>query len=210
MFTIFVSDQNIRIIQSDGLSQVVKDTYVCHSGVATSLRSAKIPHDVDGVQIAYVRESWRGSRSSSIKMRIALKQGILRFLRDYHEKEDLTFDCYSFANLVSGTRSHSKVSMHYYWSHSRLPRRVKPGSIIFLLSGENYFHHAAIYLDHGLYISVWGGGGCLEIATLDQMMCGFGAERVVLARVGGALKGFSPKRKQALVTYLENKYPAPS
>jgi cell wall-associated NlpC family hydrolase len=60
--------------------------------------------------------------------------------------------------------------------------RLKVGDIVFLLkSKENDFRHAALYVGHGLYISVYGAGGDLEFSTLKDMLRDFDAEHVVTA-----------------------------
>jgi cell wall-associated NlpC family hydrolase len=71
--------------------------------------------------------------------------------------------------------------MFDHWLTKRLWYRPKYGSVVFLIKGEHNFRHAAIYIGRGLYISVWGAGGDLEIASLKSMKKDFEANRVEIA-----------------------------
>lgn len=51
----------------------------------------------------------------------------------------------------------------------------------FLQEQFERFHHAAIYIGCGLCISVYGAGGDLEIATLQDMKRSFKTNQVVVA-----------------------------
>jgi hypothetical protein len=111
-----------------------------------------------------------------------LKEAMLDFLRHYHTKQNLEFDCYAFVNLVKGVEVHKVPYTLKYWDTKPLPWRLSMGSVVFFQSGESHFHHAAVYIGFGLYVSVWGAGGDLEVATLRSMKRGFCAQRVVLAQ----------------------------
>ncbi|MCW1891945.1 MAG: hypothetical protein KIH65_001745 [Candidatus Uhrbacteria bacterium] len=112
-----------------------------------------------------------------------IRKGIVRFLMSYHAKQDMSFDCYAFANLMGGIKQHEKLLGRTYWRTSPCPKRLKKGDIVFLLNREgNFFHHAAVYLGFGLYLSVYGAGGGLEVSRLRNMMKDFGAESVFLAK----------------------------
>jgi hypothetical protein len=111
------------------------------------------------------------------------KAGILKFIRQYGESKDMFFDCYAFVGSVRGVLSHTVEYMLAFWKVRRLRwRRPAVGSVVFLtIEEECAFRHAAIYVGRGLYISVYGGGGGLEISTLADMKHDFGARDVLLA-----------------------------
>jgi hypothetical protein len=155
----------------------VRTVFVRETGGFVSLQDFEPPSDLADLELVLVR------RFFPKKMRVPteVKAAMLNFLRRYHAKQDITFDCYAFANLVKGMDTHKVPYMFKYWETCALPWRLRSGSVVFFLSGENHFHHAAVYLGSGLYISVWGAGGDLEIATLKSMKRDFGAERAVLA-----------------------------
>ena len=112
-----------------------------------------------------------------------VKEAIIDFLHQYHVRQDLSFDCYSFANLTRKVPAHKVSHLLAYWVIK--PRcwykRLKPGSVVFLLGEENHFYHAAVFIGKGLYISVYGAGGDLEVSTLPDMLRDYGANRVVVA-----------------------------
>jgi len=110
-----------------------------------------------------------------------VKRAIISFMRDYHAREDFAFDCYAFANLVRSIEPHRLRVLRAYWTLKTLSKRPRAGDIVFLLKGHDHFRHAAVYLGSGLYLSVWGGGGDLEVATLKGMMRDFGATKARLA-----------------------------
>ena len=69
-----------------------------------------------------------------------------------------------------------------YWEKRRKPFFMKPGHVVFFETGENEFIHVAVYIGYGLYLSVYGGGGDIEITTLADMKKAYiETDRVVLA-----------------------------
>jgi len=82
---------------------------------------------------------------------------------------------------VKGVKVHKVPYMIAFWERNKKPRRLIPGSIVFYGSGETQFHHAAIYLGAGLYISVYGAGGDLEVATHRNMLRDYRAKHASLA-----------------------------
>lgn len=178
MVTIYVSPREIPITTVDGSHMTVKMVLVHEAGSFISLQDWEPPTELHDVKIVYVRRFC----SKRLKIPQNVKGAILHFLSTYHAKQDITFDCYAFVNLVRGVEVHKVPYMLKYWRTRPLPRVLPLGSIVFFESGENRFHHAAIYLGQGLYISVWGAGGDLEIAALKSMKRDYGAERVVFAQ----------------------------
>lgn len=175
METIYVSPRNVPITTVDGCQMSVKLVLVREAGGFVSLQDWEPPTELDDVEIVLVKRF----RTKRFKLPHDMKQAILHFLQRYHAKQDISFDCYAFANLVKGVEVHKVPFMLKHWSKRSKPWFTPVGSVVFFVSGENRFHHAAVYLGHGLYISVWGAGGDLEVATLKSMKRDYGAERVM-------------------------------
>jgi hypothetical protein len=113
-----------------------------------------------------------------------IKAAIAVFLNRYHLVPAPDFDCYAFACLAYSIDPQTKAELRNYWDIHPMRFWPKVGTVVFLLSKEKTgtrFRHAAIYLGMGLYISVWGAGGHLEIATLRDMKKDFRATEVLFA-----------------------------
>ena len=162
----------------DGSEMTVKMVLVREAGSFICLQDLESPPDLEDVEIVLLRRFF----SKKFQLPHDVKAAILNFLRCYHAKQDIEFDCYAFANMVKGIEVHKVPYLLKYWKTKPLPWRLSTGSVVFLQSGANHFHHAAIYIGFGLYISVWGAGGDLEVATLKSMKRDYGAEEVVLAQ----------------------------
>lgn len=178
METIYVSPCDVPITTVDGCQMSVKLVLVREAGGFVSLQDWEPPSELNDVEIMLVRRF----RSKRLKLPHNVKQAILYFLQSYHAKQDISFDCYAFTNLVKGVKVHKVPFMLKYWNKRPKPWFIPTGSVVFFESGENRFHHAAVYLGHSLYLSVWGAGGDLEVATLKSMKRDYGAERVMLAK----------------------------
>lgn len=176
MLTIYVSPRNQEITTVDGSKMTVKGTYVREVSGFISLQDLKPSSDLNDVEIVLMSRFFQ----KKLNLKENIKKAVLLFLQNYHAKQDISFDCYAFANLVRGVKLHEVPYMLKFWNISSVPLRKRAGSVIFLISDER-FHHAAIYIGSGLYISVWGAGGDLEITTLSSMKRDFKAEKVVLA-----------------------------
>lgn len=177
MLTIYVSPRDQQITTVDGSQMTVKEVFVREAGGFVSLQDLEPPSDLNDLELVLMRCFF----PKKLDITDDAKTAMLDFLRSYHAKQDISFDCYAFANLVKGMETHKVPFMLKYWETRALPWRLRPGSVVFFLSGKNQFHHAAVYLGSGLYISVWGAGGDLEIATLKSMKRDYSAERAVLA-----------------------------
>ena len=178
MLTIFVSPRNHQITTADGQTMTVKGMFVSEAGRLVSLFDYQPPKDLNDVQIVLVRKY---RKNKVLSLPADLKQAILSFLRNYHAKIDMSFDCYAFANLVKGVEVHKVPYMIAFWERKKKPWLPQPGSVVFYGIGETQFHHAAVYLGAGLYISVYGAGGDLEIATHRNMMRDYRAKHACLA-----------------------------
>lgn len=179
MVTICVSSYDVPIITVDGYQMSVKLVLVREAGKFISLQDWEPPTELNDVEIVLIRKRFRPKR---FRLPHDVKRAIINFLQCYHTRQDISFDCYAFVNLVKGVEVHKVPYMLEYWNKRPKPRFIPIGSVVFLESGENKFHHAAVYMGHGLYISVYGAGGGLQVATLKSMKRDYGAERVVLAQ----------------------------
>lgn len=101
----------------------------------------------------------------------AVHGAIVAFMRGWHAKQDASFDCYAFACLVGDVpREHARIWEH--WVPVERARR-QPGDVVFLIRKNPKRFHAAVHLCGDLYLSVWGAGGDLEVATLADMQRDF-------------------------------------
>lgn len=178
MLTIYISPRNIQITTVDGSEMSVRGTFVCGESSYISLQDWEPQPELEDVEIILIKRFF----AKKLRLPQDLLQAMIVFLQSYHAQQNISVDCYAFANMVKGIESHKVHFMLKYWETKPLPWYVPVGSVVFLKSGENHFHHAAIYIGSGLYISVWGAGGDLEIATLKSMKKDYGAEQVVLAQ----------------------------
>ncbi|MCA9356899.1 hypothetical protein H6784_03370 [Candidatus Nomurabacteria bacterium] len=178
MLTIYVSPHSHQLTTADGQVMTVRGVFVSKEGGLVSLRDFESPSDLEDVQIILVQGRLK---HKILRLPMDLKQAIIRFLCEYHARINIEFDCYAFANMVKGVEIHKVHDMVAFWKTSHKPRRMPLGSIVFLLSGDNAFHHAAIYISSSLYISVYGAGGDFEVATLKAMKRDYHASEVVVA-----------------------------
>lgn len=118
----------------------------------------------------------------NIPLNDRLRAGISRFIAHFQGKENLDIDCYAFVNLVYGLPVHTCRQLYRYWNLKPLRFSPRLGQVVFLLRpSEQGFRHAAIYVGRGLYISVYGAGGDLEISNMKDMFEDFEAERAFVA-----------------------------
>jgi hypothetical protein len=158
MLTIFVSPRNHQTTTADGQVMTVKGMFVSEAGGFVSLFDYQPPKDLNDVRIVLVRKY---RKNKILSLPADLKQ--------------------AFANLVKGVEVHKVPYMIAFWEREEKPWRPQPGSVIFYDTGDTQFHHAAIYLGAGLYISVYGAGGDLEVATHRNMMRDYRAKHACLA-----------------------------
>ncbi len=177
MTSLYIGTENIPTKTFDGQPMTIKPILVEVEGRFISHRDWKPPPDVSEIDMVVAGKM----REIPLPLPGDVAQGILHHLKYFHGRQDNSFDCYAFANLVKGVPQHRMPYMLLHWHKRHLPWRVPIGSVVFLESGATRFHHAAIYLGRQLYLSVWGAGGDLEIATLKTMKRDFDAERVMLA-----------------------------
>ncbi len=177
MVNIIVSRHEVPIITMDGRRMFVKLVLVHEADDFIHLQDWEPSKNQEEVNLILIRRF----SQKRLDLPDEIQQSISFFLQNYHAKQDTSFDCYAFVNLTKGVETHTAPQMLKYWKRRPLPWLLPIGSVVFLESGDNQFHHAAVYLGHGLCISVWGAGGDLEVATLKAMKRDYGAESVVLA-----------------------------
>jgi len=177
MLTIYVSPRKQKIITADGQTMTVKGTFVREEGGFVNLQDYKPPNNLSDVEIVLVKRFWR----RHFKLSPNLKLAILQFLRTYHAKQDISFDCYAFANTVERLELHKVALMLKFWHLTRRPWVLSAGSTVFFCSDGSHFHHAAVFIGSGLFISVYGAGGDLEVATLKYMKRDYKAKTILLA-----------------------------
>jgi hypothetical protein len=168
MLTIFVSRRKQRIITADGSKMKVRRAYVRQGKKLRFLQEPESFQNISSVRV--VVKEWCKLRRLPRHERT--EKGIIRFLHEHHAKQNIKFDCYAFANLVQEIEAHPCCYLYRNWDTKPYRGEVGVGDTVFLVTpGEEMsnFHHAAIYIGRGLYISVYGAGGDLEITTLQDM-----------------------------------------
>lgn len=173
MLTICISPRTQHLTDATGHTALVRQAFAYGEDGIRRLQDLEPSLEFTDVQVAYVRSRY----PKLLPLPEGVKAAVLAFMRKYHGREDMAFDCYAFANLVRGVRPHKVRELLLHWRLRTLPRRPVAGTVVFLTSGCDHFHHAAVYLGSGLYLSVWGAGGTFEVATLKDMMRDFGATK---------------------------------
>ena len=182
MLSLFIGSRKVSIRDASGLTFKVLPTYYKMNNELKELRLSTILPVLDDLEIYLQREG------HLIRLLVSedLKATILNFMLSKHIEEDSSFDCYSFAS------EYAKVPLHdkgYLWDHWQLEpfsgHHANAGEVVFLFSRPTkkliHFSHACIHIGFDRYLSVWGGGGQLEVATLKDMSADFGAKEVYIA-----------------------------
>lgn len=181
MISLYVGSKKGFIYDTDGVPFKVLPVYYKKNGEMLELRLSTSLPPLDDAQIFF--QWWKYFIPLPIPQR--LKDSILDFLAENHLVCDCSFDCYSFACTYADVPLHGKEDLKDYWSLTTFRFRPRVGDVIFLLSdqenGYTQFHHAAIYLGFGKYLSVLGGGGQFEVATLQDMKRDFHAKSIYIA-----------------------------
>ena len=178
MLTLIVGPRRQTTITADGRKMRVYQLTTWKDGRFQVFHDTQYSTETHEVQMFCIR--WR--RQWPINLSPDVSRGIAEAVNHYHAKEDLTFDCYAFVNLVRRLTPHRVVSMCEFWVTRPRWFSSRVGDIVFLVNNEeNYFYHAAVYIGFGLYLSILGAGGDLEVMTLEDMKRDFGASRVLVA-----------------------------
>jgi hypothetical protein len=177
MLSIYVSKKDSRIIAADKSEHEVRFSYVPKDEGLVFLQDIEPDSTFEDVTIKLCKKFYNKDVVLSQEIRTA----ILKFMLEYHAKIDLSFDCYDFVCMYKGIKKHNKMHLLDYWNVSKIPMWVPVGSVVFFNNlDSSYFHHAAIYIGRGIYLSVYGAGGDLEFSTLKSMKRSFGAKSIVL------------------------------
>lgn len=135
--------------------------------------------DVKDVQILVQKWYFPTTKFLDLELPTTLKQGIIKTLKLYNGMGNKDFCCFSFVCLVGGVEQENTATNtwdfhNYHW----WDRKV--GDTVFLLNEKPDGAHTALYIGHGLYISVYGKGGDLEIATLRDMKKTWSTKKVLV------------------------------
>lgn len=181
MLSLYIGTQKGMIEDTSGLTFKVLPVYYKKDGEYKELRLSTDLPVLDDVEI-YL-EWWRYAIRLPVSAK--LRTAILNFMLFKHVVEDSSYDCYSFACEYAQVLPHNKQHLWKHWLLKPLRFQwLKAGDVVFLFSSpvkkHIRFSHACIYLGFGRYLSVWGGGGQLEVATLPDMKRDFNAKKVYL------------------------------
>jgi len=169
MLTIIVGPRKQCIEMVDGNRMMVYPLLVKEDNKFLYLNRKTELSEVQDVELVIVRiylpfVFWK------VKLTPELKKAIIDFLLHHHAKQHVGFDCYAFAISVKNlTPRKGPVLWSRFWKVVSSPWLRKVGDIIFLQNRGKKHFHAAVYIGLGLYLSVYGGGGDLEVATLRDM-----------------------------------------
>lgn len=184
MLTIIISRTKEKIETADGRSWTVNKMLLKDGDSLCSFQERKTFTNVTAVRFALKKGTYR---IESLRVNEKIRIAVSKFLNEYHGKQDLNFDCYAFVNLICDVEPHKVKDMDAYWVTRPSAVRPKDGEIIFLVTPDgpkekgSSFHHAAIHIGKGLYLSVLGAGGDLEVAGLEDMKREFGSSEVLSA-----------------------------
>jgi len=117
MFTIYVSPRAQHIITADGSCMTVKEVFVREADGFVNFQDSKPPSDLCDLRLILMRRFF--PRELSVPANV--KAAILDFLRSYHAKQDISFDCYAFANLLGGVYAHTVPYLRKHWRLCALP-----------------------------------------------------------------------------------------
>lgn len=179
MLSIFIGTGKRQIITADGGGMTVRPLLVRIGGKVSCLEDAELD-EIDEVEFIY------RSRLLGLGRVLALPKpvlvGVSEFLRRYHTQPDLFFDCYAFVCMVYGIQPHAKYDLAHYWTAKKF-RRKRRGDVVLLdtkqMDDTARLHHVAVYIGRGLYLSVYGAGGYIEVTSLEEMAADYGAESVI-------------------------------
>ena len=139
-------------------------------------------HRVRNLKNTRALELWymeKNGRVHRLRLPQKVHDGIIEYLRLRSEHSNDQLDCYAFACLASGLplpeyteREEPVTPISEIWRVVS-PRTPKAGDVIVFEASKDthdWFRHIAVYVGKGLYASVFGFGGELEVATLPELM----------------------------------------
>ncbi len=177
MLKISVDHKKQYICTADGRKMRVFSAYAKVGKRKIPLQDCRGTKDSD-VQIVFKR----GIFFRKLQLPPEIKEGITEFLGEYSRGREDWFDCYAFVNLTFNIPIHNQKYLLRFWDLVPLYAEPRVGQAVFLLTNEHQrFHHAAVYIGFGLYVSVYGANGDLEFSTLKDMMQDYNAADCMLA-----------------------------
>ena len=177
---IVIGRRQMTIVTTDGLQMRVRPLYVRKEGVYKRLHECNQFDDLSTIKIV-LKGRW--GKISRIPRNALLEKALRIYLQSYHTRAPMSFDCYAFVNLVQDVTTHKVAYMHAFWDIEQLRRKPEVGDILFLGDfKEHFFMHAVVYIGLGLCISVYGGGGDIEVSTIADMKRELNAKDVFIAR----------------------------
>lgn len=177
MLTIILGPGMDRLRTTEGKVMVVIQATTIRANQRVRLNSIVKFDSVTDVSIV-IRKRLGHSR---LKLNTQVKNAIVEFLNRHHGHNSMEFDCYAFANLVHQQPIHSSVHLLDFWDIESATELAVGGAAFFLDPDTSYFYHAAIYLGHGVFVSVYGRAGYLEFSTLEDMQRDFGPSTAAIA-----------------------------
>jgi len=159
---IIIAPYKEKIITSDGAEMIHHPLLINLDSKTVDLRDHRKIGQINELSFSFNN----GKKIRHLPLDKNIINAVINFLKNYHENEDISFDCYAFVNTVAGHTDHPKEFLQKFWSleRHRFWRR-KVGSILFFLD-----NHATIYLGYGYYLSIHGAGGELVVTKLQDML----------------------------------------
>lgn len=124
-----------------------------------------------------------GQMFRGIPLSSQLRRAIARTLNRYNGKFEHSFDCHAFVHLACGVPLERDRPILNRWEPIAWSDGPNPGEAVFFVDLEHFiFHHSAIFLGRGLYLSVYGKGGILQISALSDMVHDYDTRHILRMR----------------------------
>lgn len=174
MSTIIITPRRVKIADSEGRSFIVRYLALVQAGTRKSLHDGRSFADIEPLEFRLAAWWWSNRLPVPHRVLKATEQFLIK-----HQGQDHSLDCYDFACMANDIPMHDKKWLFAFWNERSASRR-KPGDTVMLIDKEHHmFHHAAVYLGRGLYLSVYGHCGDLEVSTLEDMRRSFNGKDVI-------------------------------
>ena len=181
---IYVGDDDLFIQTVDGTQMTVKPLFVEHNDTLVPLRDCEGITGVNDISFILLSQD----KEQVLRLPKRLRISIAWFLEQYHAKVNMDYMCFDFGYHVAygKDKAVSEFDDGDWDCRAFNPKQpLKQGNILMLhqgrMDGITSFVHAAVYLGKGLFISIYGAGGNLEVSTLEAMKRDFDAHQVVRA-----------------------------
>lgn len=126
---------------------------------------------------------WNGNHRR-VHIDRGLSSAIALYFNVYDRDPHPSFDCYAFAGLAKNLPAHDKTDYPEYWDLVSIPPEpLGIGDVLFFVNMDTKtFRHAAIHLESGYFISVYGAGGALGVGHFENLVKEFDVTDVFLAK----------------------------